>query len=117
MLGYYVTRDGTASKHEVSRKESFVLIGNSFVKANPVIMAASKECRDVNECSQMDVTGIIMSCGDTCKGPSSANGLFCRFKNGARSSAVYDVENSTFKCDPPNVSGWLPATSQKNIRL
>lgn len=30
ILGYYVTRRGTASKHEVSRKESFVLTGNSF---------------------------------------------------------------------------------------
>lgn len=30
ILGYYVTRHGTASKHEVSRKESFVLADNSF---------------------------------------------------------------------------------------
>ena len=67
-------------------------------------MAASKECRDVNECSQTDVTGIVVSCGDNCKRPSTANDLFCRFKNGTRSSATYDVESSTFKCDTPNVS-------------
>ena len=30
VLGYYVTRHGTASEDEVSRKESFVLTGNSF---------------------------------------------------------------------------------------
>jgi len=95
MLGYYVTRHGTASKHEVSRKESFVLIGNSFVKANPVIMAASKECRDVNECSEMDVTGIIVSCGDTCKGPSSANGLFCRLSYISNIFSVNSFKNGT----------------------
>ena len=61
-------------------------------------MAAVRECEHLIECAKLSVTGITVSCGGLCRRPSVATSgkLLCRFKDGARSSATYDVETSTF---------------------